>query len=329
MRGRTFALGIERVLGPEVAARDRALDPARNHGVLPVRFDRGADRVFEPQSRSRHQALQLVVVRDEIVLEALDQRLRDADGHGRHQAQPVRRQARRQHRDRHDPRGASDQVAVAAHDRFVRHGVGAAGIERLARRVVDVGDRDQVGEQVVERDRRRDRLHPARRHHDGQVIDQVADDFVRGGAGSDDHAGAQFGHRDAAGTQDVTGFGARAQMFRAGVGGDQPAEVDDAPDARRGRCRPEVARCFAVQCTEAAACGHRMHQVIGDVDALQRGGERLRLQGVGGDARHVGPAAGLEHLDVAGGRADALACGQQARHQVGADVAARAENELQ
>ncbi len=297
--------------------------------MLPVRLDRGADRVCEPQSRPRHQALQLVVVGDEIVLEALDQRLRDADRDRRHQAQPVRRQTRGQHRHRHDQRVASYQVAVAAHDRFVRHGVGATGIEDLARRVVDVGDRDQVGEQVVERDRRRDRLHPARRHHDGQVIDQVADDFVRGGAGPDDHAGAQFGHRDTARTQDVTGFRARAQVFRPGVRGDQPAEIHDAAHPGRGRGRPEIARRFAVQCTEAAACGHRVHQVIGDVDALQRSCERFWLQGICGYARHAGPAAGLEYLEVAGGRADAPACGQQARHQVGADVAARAENELQ
>jgi hypothetical protein len=109
--------------------------------------------------------------------------------------------------DRHDA-GGRPPAAVAAHDRFVRHGVGPACVQCLARRVVDVGDRDQVGEQVVERDRRRDRLHPARRHHDGQVIDQVADDFVGGGAGPDDHSGAHFGHRDTAGTQDVAGFGA-------------------------------------------------------------------------------------------------------------------------
>ena len=64
-------------------------------------------------------------------------------------------------------------------------------------------------------------------------------------------------------------------------------------------------------------------------DAGERRGQGFGLQCVGRDEFDARPLAGLEHLDVARGRADALPGRDEGRHQVTANVAAGAEHEAQ
>ena len=94
--------------------------------------------------------------------------------------------------------------------------------------------------------------------------------------------------------------------------------------------RPKFRGRFAIERAEAAARGHRMHEVERDVDALQRCRERLRPQRVGGDEFDARASARASRTSrIARGGAHALAGRQQARHEVRADVAARAEDEVQ
>jgi hypothetical protein len=174
-------------------------------------------------------------------------------------------------------------------------------------------------------------LHPARRDHQRQVVDQVAHHLVGRGTGADDDAGAQLGDRHRAPAQRLAGLHARDQVLGVGVLRHQAAEVDDAADAGRGGGAGEVLRRHEVEPAEVAAGGHRMHQVVGDVDAGERGGERLRLQRVAADQVDRTPhgivAARLQHLEAARRGAHAPALAEQPRHQVRADVAAGAEDQ--
>ena len=190
-------------------------------------------------------------------------------------------------------------------------------------------DADQVLDQVRERDRRRLRLHPARRHHHRQVVDEVADHLVGGGARTDDDAGAQLGDRHRARAQRVAGLLARDEVLGLGVGRHQPAEIDDAADAARGGGAREVLRRLEVEPAEVAAGGHRVDEVVRGVDAGERGCERFRLQRVGLDQLDVLPLPRLEHLHVARGGAHADAARDERGHEVGADVAAGAEHQRQ
>ena len=61
----------------------------------------------------------------------------------------------------------------------------------------------------------------------------------------------------------------------------EPAEVDDPPDAGRGRGRGEVARPATIPLGEVAvaAPAHRVNEVISDVDAIEDRFERRRGRG--------------------------------------------------
>jgi hypothetical protein len=60
-------------------------------------------------------------------------------------------------------------------------------------------------------------LHPARRDHDRQVVDEVAHHFVRRRSRPDDDAGAHLRDGDDAFAQSIAGQCARHQVFGIGV----------------------------------------------------------------------------------------------------------------
>lgn len=213
VRGAARALRVEAVLGVVVAAGDRALHPARHRGVRPVGLECRLYRLVEPHQASWDQRPQLGVVGDEVVLQSLHERSRDVGRHRGDEPQPVGRQPRREHRHREDARLPADPRAVTLHDALVGHGVRTAGVEDPARRLGQPGDRDEVGEQIGQRDGRRHRAYPRRRHHHRQVVHEVADHLVRRGPGADDHAGADLGYRHGALAQHVPGLRARQQVL--------------------------------------------------------------------------------------------------------------------
>jgi len=188
-------------------------------------------------------------------------------------------------------------------------------------------DPDEVGEEVIEGNRPGAVADPAGGDHDRQVVDEVADDFEAGGAGTDDQPGAKFGDRD----------GPRAEGFASGEAGGEvlgdgtlrpgSAEVDDPLDAGRGCGIAEVAGGFVVEAGEAASGAHGVDEVAGGLDAGEGGGEGLGAEGIGGDGFDAGPGARLEHLEAAGRGADAVAAFGEERDEVAADVAGGAEDE--
>ena len=233
----------------------------------------------------RQQRADRGIVGEHVVLEPRDQRARDVGRHGGHEIEPVRRQLGRQHRHRHDQRPAAHELAELAHQLLVGEDLRAADVVDRARRLGDLRQAGQVFEHVVERDRLRARAHPARRHHRRQVEDEVADHLERRRAGADDDAGAHLGDGHAAVAQDVAGFAARGEVRRGLAGRLQAAEIDDALHAGARRGIAEVLGGHAIEPREVGPARHRMHEIVGDVDALQR-----RRQRLGRRARRPRPA---------------------------------------
>ena len=123
--------------------------------------------------------------------------------------------------------------------------------------------------------------------------------------------------------QDLRRLVAAAQVLRPGLA--EPAEIDDLLDPGVARRGAEVVRRLAVAGGEVprAAAAHRVDEVVGDLDALERGRERLGAQDVGlGDlgARRLEVA---RTRAVAGHRAHAYAAAQQLARQLSPDVARR------
>ena len=160
------------------------------------------------------------------------------------------------------------------------------------------------------------------------MVDEVAHHFVGGRAGADDDARAHLGDRHAARAQPVAGLLARHEVLGRRVAGHEAAEIDDALDAcSRGRAR-EIVGGLEIEAGEIPACRHRVDEVVGDVDVGESGGEGVRRQGIGLDEVDAFPGLCGEHVAVAGGRAHASgASGKKRGDEVGADIAARAEDE--
>ena len=189
-------------------------------------------------SRSqRDQLADLSVVGDHIVLESVDQRAGDAGGHRGDKAQPVGRQAWGQHRQAEQTEAAADQITVLAHQLLVAQDLGPAHVIGVAGGLRQRGDADQIVEQVVEGDGRGSGLYPARCDHHWQIVDQIPDHLIGGRTGSDDHPGADLGHRHRPLPQHVAGGGPRCQVLGFWLRRYQAAEIDDTTDADPGRER--------------------------------------------------------------------------------------------
>ena len=250
-----------------------------------------------------------VVADDHLVAQPLDERPRYLRRDGRDQVDPVGRQRGRQdgHRLQVPPEAA--RLRVARHHVAVGEHVRAADLDHAAGAPGHVERGDQVAQQVVHGDRLHARVHPLRADHHRQPLGEVADHLERDAAGADHHRGAELRDRHAGLTQRLAGLLARAQVPReVGGGVAEAAEVDDAAHSGGGRGAAEGPRRGEVALVEALSPGHGVHQVVGDADSLQGGGERLRPQHVSRDDLHArepsrGPAAAGGR-----GRARARAC---------------------
>jgi hypothetical protein len=153
--------------------------------------------------------------------------------------------------------------------------------------------RGEVVEDVIDRDRLRLRLEPARGDHRRKALDEVLERAVGLAARADDHAGAEVRERWPLVPQRQRGSVAAAQVLRAWLV-PEPAEVHDAPDSLALCHLRERGRGAALALLEVPARSppHPVDQVVGDVDAGTGA-----AQGVGaGDVALVELAAALGEL---------------------------------
>ena len=125
-----------------------------------------------------------------------------------------------------------------------------------------------------------------------------------------------------------TGLVAAGQMVGE-VGGivTQTAEVDDPRHAGSLRRPGEVAGCLPVPLGESPFTrAHRVRQVVGDVDALERHRQRRRVEEVGCDDRRLREPGG-ERPRVAAHQDELVSPRREQRDEPAADVAARADDE--
>jgi len=174
------------------------------------------------------------------VPDAVDQLAADARVERRHEPEPEAAQPRRQHRHGNHCAPQAALARVLAHQIRVRHAVRAADLVDTAARCARVGrlqlavDRfwldfegfqlcfkgfqldlegfNQIGDQVVDRDRLRGHRDPARHHEQRQVLDERADQLERQAARADHDRRAQLDHGHARFAQQPPDLDAAAQV---------------------------------------------------------------------------------------------------------------------
>ena len=312
-----MAAQIEGALAPDIA---------RAQG--PLGLERPGDRGVEIHAAARHRRAQRAVIGGQVVAQTADQRTRHRRRHAGHQIEPVARQPRRQQRHRqHDRRAPAQRAGQPAHHLLIGQPLRPAGLEHAAPSAGKGGQRDQVGQTIVERDRRGGHPHPARRHHHRQMRHQIAHHLEGGRSRADDDAGAQLDDLDRTLAQDGPGLGARGQMLGIARAWREPAETDDPTHPRRARRRGEIARGPAVALGKAPPAGHGMDQVEGRVDARQRRRQARRGERVGLDLLDALPGFARQRVAAPRGHAHPHTGRLQPRHEVAPDMAARAEDE--
>ena len=140
---------------------------------------------------------------------------------------PERAQSRGEHRHWEDPAPAqAELVGHEVEDLAVGEDFGPP-MSIVSPLVAGVaGASTRCAQRVLDGDRLAARRHPPRRDHDGQSLDQVAQDLERGRARSDDHRGAQRRHRDPGCGELLLHLAPRAQMLGQAVPGlTEPAEI--------------------------------------------------------------------------------------------------------
>ena len=107
----------------------------------------------------------------------------------------------------------------------------------------------------------------------------------------------------------------------------QPPEIDDPAEARPPGRRCEDLRDLAVAFGEGLPARHRMHQVIGDIDVIQRATRRVLVNQVALDKLHAGPPTAIQPPEVTGHATEAHTPGAQPPYQPAADVPGRARDQ--
>ena len=311
----------ERASDQRVAANSSSsFARARSHGPLQAhRHDRGE----EPAGR--------VVPHDGRVADPLDQLAPDARVDRRRQAEPQARQAGRQDGHRDQPALQAPLRRVLPHEVAVRHLVGAADLHGAPLARVQVEGGEQVGDEVLDGDRLRLRLHPAGADHGGQALDERPDELERQAPRAEDDRGAQLDDRDArGGPEHVARLLPAAEMGReARPRLAEAAEVDDLPHPRGAGRLAEVPGGEAILLLERGARRHRVDQVVRRVDARERRVERLPPQAVARDDLGARGDPGGQALRPPGEAAHAAAALRERAQEPAADVAGRARQEDQ
>ena len=228
---------------------------------------------------------------------AADPRLRR-----RHQPEPQAGQLRRQHGHRNQQAAQAAQPRVQPHHVAVRHHLGTADVEDLILVAGQIDGGSEVAHHVVDGDRLRRRVHPARTDHHRQPLHQRPNHLERQAAGADDDRGAELDDRHAGRAQVPPGFGTAAQVRRERrdvVG--QSAQIDDAPHAGSGGGAAEVDGGLAIQVREVGTRPPSSAPGRTPCHAGERGVERRLVEAVAAD--HFRAGSGRRHAPRIAGQA--------------------------
>ena len=120
------------------------------------------------------------------VLEPVDQLSSDFRIPRRHELEPQAREPRREHRHGDHEPSQAPLPGILLHDAAVRHLVWPANLEDPRRPGRQVGRSGEVGDDIGDRDRLGGGGEPGRTNHDGQPLDERADQVKRKAAGPHD-----------------------------------------------------------------------------------------------------------------------------------------------
>ena len=186
----------------------------------------------------------------------------------------------------------------------------------------------QVVQDVVDRDRLDLVVHPLRCRHRRKPVGEVADHLERRRPRADHDPGLQHHGLDAR-VDRISPTSARDARCRdsSRVLRVQAAQVHQPPHPGPLRRRDHVACRPRLLGDEVLRRAHRVHQVVDDVDAVERIGQRVGFvrspRTTSTSSRH-GTSASLSGLRAMPARAAVV---QQSRHQPATDVAGRARHQ--
>ena len=194
-------------------------------------------------------------------------------------------------------------AAIAIEDLGVGHHIGSDDIDRAPAGGLDQRRAHQALDDVPLGDGLGAPTPPGRKGKDRDPLDQTHHEPERRAAGADDDRRPEAGRRRNALHQDPLDLEPRAHVRRQRAARLDPAEVDDPVDPGATAGRDEILGGQPVSRLEAARSGlHRMHEVVGDVAALERHVQPLVLEHIAPDGLHE--FSGREP-PAAGGRARA------------------------
>ncbi len=310
--------------GPVGIAGDGAgHGPVGDDTVLRDFDERGGDGLLDGEEGLGDERADGVFAANNGVFEAFGERFANVIGQRRDQVDPIRTEFGREERERDNDAGPEFEFSGHdGHDLAVGEDFGATDVVGLT----GGGGVGQASGQIADDVANGDGLalggDPFGRDHDGEAFDQIAEDFKRRRAGTDDHGGAKDGDWDAGGGECRLHFTAGGKMFgEIGPGFAEAAEVDDALDARGfgGLGELEGKRTILVGIT-AGGGGHGVDEIEGDLAVFQ--GARVVEGGFDNfDVGVVGPVAPSQFGGGADQAADRITVGEKLGGKAAANVA--------
>ncbi len=218
------------------------------------------------------------------------------------------------------PRQAAN-AGVAEHHFTIGEHVRAAYLAHDAPGPLELQLFDEICEHVADRDRLAARAHPLWPDHDGQPFGEIAHHLERSAARADDDRRTKFRDRNACRAQDFADLVTALEMVRQVRAVDaESAEIDDALYARFARRgREEFGRDTVAGRKVARVGTHRVHQVIGDVDAFEGAQQVVAIENVArDDSRALETTCQTARIAGEAGHVDAAR--EEARHEPASDV---------
>lgn len=160
------------------------------------------------------------------------------------------------------------------------------------------------------------------------MLDEAAQELERGATGADDHRRSELGDGHAVRGQLSTSLLPAREVGREAAGGvAQPAEIDDVAHAGLAGGLAEPAGSSQVSQLEVRLpAGHRVGQVVGRIDALERGRQGALVEQVDGDDLGFREAL-LQASRVTAGEPKLMTVGREKRDQAATDIAAGTDDE--
>ena len=262
-----------------------------------------------------------------LIAEAFDEGPRDSCRHRRDEVHPVRGEAWREHGDRDHQAAQPSKSGIGPHHVAVGEDVRTADLDDPGHLGMVEGTREVI-QDIADPDRLAVGADPARSDHDRQPLGQVAENLERSAARSDDHRCPELGDRHAVRRELGTGLVAARQVVReVGRVVAQATEVDDLRYVGACRGMREGASRPTVPLGKPGLAGtHRVGQVVGDLDPLERSRQRRWVEEVAGDhLRSREP--GCEGAGIAAHQDEVVTPRLEQRNEAAPDVAAGTDDE--